>query len=263
MRERLRSALPALSSLVLFVIALEVLRHEMRAVSWRALLVDVLSTPRVQLAAAMLFTFLNYAVLTGYDFIAFAYIKRPLPATRVAIVSFLSYAIANNVGFAILSGASVRYRFYTRWGVNAEELSRIVFSNTVTFWLGLMALGGLSLAVSPLLRASTGVAAVGWLLLAASAAYLVAAATRREPLRVGRLEFPFPPLTLAATQLAISIVDWALAAAVFYVLLPPGHASFLTVLGAFLAAQILGLASHVPGGVGVFEGLIVLLLQPF
>ena len=50
----------------------------------------------------------------------------------------------------MLSGASVRYRFYTRWGVTAEELSRIVFSYSVTFWLGLLLLGGLSLAMSPL-----------------------------------------------------------------------------------------------------------------
>ena len=69
------------------------------------------------------------------------------PRSRVA--SFLAYAIANNVGFAMLSGASVRYRFYTRWGVTAEELSRIVFSYLVTFWLGLLALGGLSLAREP------------------------------------------------------------------------------------------------------------------
>ena len=66
------------------------------------------------------------------------------------LASFLAYAISNNVGFAMLSGASVRYRFYTRWGVTAEELSRIVFSYSVTFWLGLFALGGLSLVVSPL-----------------------------------------------------------------------------------------------------------------
>ena len=59
--------------------------------------------------------------------------------------SFIAYAVANNVGFAMLSGASVRYRFYTRWGVTADELSRIVFSYSVTFWLGLLALGGLSL----------------------------------------------------------------------------------------------------------------------
>ncbi len=46
-------------------------------------------------------------------------------------------------------------------------------------------------------------------------------------------------------------------------LLPPGHVPFLALLGAFLASQLLGLASHVPGGMGVFEGLMVLLLKPF
>ena len=60
----------------------------------------------------------------------------------IAWTSFLAYAIANTVGFAMLSGLSVRYRFYTRWGVTAEDLSRILFSYSVTFWLGLFALGG-------------------------------------------------------------------------------------------------------------------------
>ena len=98
-------------------------------------------------------TALNYAALTGYDLLAFAYIGKALPRARIALASFLAYAISNNVGFAMLSGASVRYRFYTRWGVTAEELSRIVFSYSVTFWLGLLGLGGLSLVVSPLAAA--------------------------------------------------------------------------------------------------------------
>ena len=46
-------------------------------------------------------------------------------------------------------------------------------------------------------------------------------------------------------------------------LLPPGRVPFLALLGAFLASQLLGLASHVPGGMGVFEGLMVLFLKPF
>ena len=54
------------------------------------------------------------------------------------MTSFLAYAISNNVGFAMLSGAAVRYRLYTRWGITAEELSRIVFWYVVTFWLGLL-----------------------------------------------------------------------------------------------------------------------------
>ncbi|MGH9373531.1 MAG: lysylphosphatidylglycerol synthase transmembrane domain-containing protein [Vicinamibacterales bacterium] len=143
-------ALPAFIGLALFFVALEVLRIELRSVSWPKLTNDVLGVPRTHLAVAVLLTILNYAVLTGYDLVAFVYISKALPRARVMLTSFLAYAIANNIGLAMLSGASVRYRFYTRWGVTAEELSRIIFSYSVTFWLGLFALGGLSLAVTRL-----------------------------------------------------------------------------------------------------------------
>jgi phosphatidylglycerol lysyltransferase len=43
------------------------------------------------------------------------------------------------------------------------------------------------------------------------------------------------------------------------VLLPRTGLSFLALLGAFTLAQLLALASHVPGGVGVFEGLMTVL----
>ena len=268
MRERVRQALPAVIGLVLFAVALAVLRTELRTVSWHDLTADVRGTPARQLGWAVLLTALNYATLTGYDLLAFAYIGKRLARGRIMLASFLAYAIANNVGFAMLSGASVRYRFYTRWGVNAEELSRIIFSYSVTFWLGLLALGGLSLALSPLPRAHEMpahqlVAPIGWLLMLTSVAYVVATVVRRHPIRIRKFELPLPSPRIALAQLAISAVDWALAGAVLYVLLPPSTLTFPDLLGAFLAAQLLGLASHVPGGVGVFEGLMVLLLKPF
>ena len=267
MRERLYRMLPPLIGLAVFLAALEVLRRELHAVSWRMIVGDVLATPSIQLVAAVLLTALNYAVLTGYDFIAFAYIRKRLSRIKIAVTSFLAYAIANNVGFAMLSGASVRYRFYSRWGVTTKELSYIVFSYSVTFWLGLLALGGLSLATSSLpnaheLPARWFVVSAGWTLVAVAFLYLGLTFVRREPVRLGKYTLPLPRPQLAAAQLVVSVVDWTLAGAVFYVLLPPGT-SFLTVLGAFLAAQLLGLASHVPGGVGVFEGMMVILLKPF
>jgi len=266
--ERLRRALPALLGLLLFVLALAVLRRELQAASWHGLVRDILATPPARLGLALLLTALNYAVLTGYDFLAFAYIGKRLSWGRITLASFLAYAIANNVGFAMLSGASVRYRFYTRWGITADELSRIVFSYVVTFWLGLLLLGGLSLATTRLPSAlefpGSGMAApVGWLLAAASVAYVVASFLREAPIRFGRVELPLPAPRIATAQLAVSAFDWALAAAVLYVLLPPSGLSFLALLGAFVAAQLVGLTSHVPGGLGVFEGLMVLLLKPF
>jgi phosphatidylglycerol lysyltransferase len=268
MTERLRRALPALVGLILFLAALEVLRHELHAFTWRELSANLWRTPARTLGLALLLTGLNYAVLTGYDFLAFAYIRKRLPARRIFAVSFLAYAISNNVGFSVLSGASVRFRFYTRWGLTAADLSQIVFSYVVTFWLGLLLIGGLSLAVSPIpselhLPLHTLVAPLGIALMLASLAYVCASFVRKAPITFRGLELPAPRPQIAIAQLTASVLDWVLAGAVVYVLLPPSGLAFVPFLSAFLAAQLLALASHVPGGVGVFEGLIVLLLKPY
>ena len=262
-----RRLLPVILGLLLFGFALHVLRAELHAVSWHDLTIDIRELPPSRFLLAVGLTWINYAVLTGYDFLAFAYIDRRPPRVNVALASFLSYAISNNVGFALLSGASVRYRFYTRWGLSGEELSRIVFSYSVTFWLGLLALGGISLALSPV-PSLAGIGAratstAGWLLAASAAAYVAAAAIGRGPVAIGRLRFPLPTFPVALTQLVLSAADWALAGAVLYVLLPTGSVPFLAFLGAFLTAILLGMASHVPGGLGVFEGLLIVLLKPY
>ena len=84
-----------------------------------------------------------------------------------------------------------------------------------------------------------------------------------------------PPAELraaAAARLRIAVgadrcsrlVDWALAGAVLYVLLPAGSAAVPGRSSApSWSAILIGMASHVPGGVGVFEGLMVLLLKPY
>jgi phosphatidylglycerol lysyltransferase len=264
--DRALRGLTPVAGLAVFAAAMHVLHRELRAVTWDTLSADVAHTSPAIVAWALSLTALNYAVLTGYDFIAFASIGKRLARARVAATAFLAYAVANNVGFAVLSGASVRYRFYSRWGLTPGDLSRIVLSYSVTFWLGLLALGGLSLALRPPAAAGLNAAlghAAGWTLVGTSVAYVVTASLRTTPIRVRSLELPLPPARIALGQLLISAVDWALAGAVFYVLLPPHTAPFVTVLGAFLAAQIVALASHVPGGVGVFEGLIVLFLGPY
>src|SRR5438105_13263645 len=69
---------------------------------------------------------------------------------------------------------------------------------------------------------------------------------------------------MAIAQLLVAVVDWVAAGAVLYVLLPPGyHLSFLPVLAVLLRAQFAGILSHVPGGLGVFEAIVVLLLRPY
>jgi len=267
MSGRAQRALSAIVGLALFLVALVVLWHQLSEVTWHALLADVVATPPKALALALLFTSLSYITLSGYDFVAMAYIRKSLPRAHVGWVSFLAYAVANNVGFAALSGASVRYRFYTRWGLTAEDLSLVVLSNSVTCWLGLLMLGGASLVSAPNAVATLPwprwTVPVGWLFIGVAVAYVILVALWRAPVRVRGFSVPSPRVRLAFAQLTVSAIDWTLAAAVLYALLPPSPATFVNVLAAFLLAQLLGLASHIPGGIGVFEGLIVFALSPF
>lgn len=250
-----KQTLTALAGLLIFLAALAVLRAEIRTLSWHGLIAHVMAMPRGRLWLAALLTAINYAALTGYDFLAFAYIGKRVPKLHIAITAFLAYALSNTIGFAMVTGASIRYRFYSRWGVTAGDLSKIVFSYSVTFWLGLLALGGISLVPTMPLPG------VG--LIAVPLAYLAAAAIRRDPIRIGRFEVPLPSPALAVSQLLVSSVDWLLAASVLFVLLPEGSLPFITFAGLFLIAILAGMISHVPGGVGVFETLMVVLLSPY
>jgi phosphatidylglycerol lysyltransferase len=261
-----RRALPAAVSLIVFVAALYVLHVELGALGWHRLNRHLSQTPLWRLAAALGLTAINYAVLTTYDLLAFASIGKVLPRRAIAGTAALAYAISHNVGFAMLSGAAIRYRFYARWGVTPREFAQVVISYSVTFWLGLFALGGASLVVWH--DAATGVwlghpiaAVIGWVLIAVAVLYVLAAGLRREFLWRSWM-LPLPGVTIAALQLVVSSIDWALAGAVLYVLLPAHTLAFLPFLGAFLVAMLAGMASHVPGGIGVFEGSIVLMLGP-
>ena len=58
--------------------------------------------------------------------------------------------------------------------------------------------------------------------------------------------------------------DWLLAGAIFYSLLPEDSGvSYWSVLAVFVAANLIGVLAHVPGGLGIFESIVTLVLSPF
>jgi len=266
-RRRLVRGLTALAGLAMLVAALHTLRIELRAASWQGLAAGIAATAPERLVLALALTVLSYAVLTRSDALALGAVGRRLAWRQVAGVSFLAYAISHTVGLSVLSSASVRYRFYSRWGVTRAEFPRIVFLCSSTPWLGWGVLTGLSLLTNPTPAASGSAGprtamVIGGALVSSIAAYLVATAVRRRPLRVGRLALALPGSAVVTRQLILSMADWTLAGGVLYVLLPAGAPDLLTFLGAFLLAAFFGMVSHVPGGLGVFDGALVALLAP-
>jgi phosphatidylglycerol lysyltransferase len=250
---------------LLFGVSAWVLVREINQLGFANLTASLRSVPPTQLATAIAITVLNYLVLTWHDQLAFSYVGLRVPRLHISVASFVGYAVSNNVGFAMLSGTSARYRFYSRWGLTAANLSRIVLFYSTTFWLGLCVLGGSSLTLAPPigfndLLSDRVVFGIGCVAMTAVVAYVLVCLLRRRAVSIAGVQVELPRPRLLAAQLGVSTLDWLLAAAALFVLLPHPRPAFLTVAGAFTGAQLLGLVSHVPGGLGVFEGLMVLFL---
>ena len=164
----------------------------------------------------------------------------------------------------------MRYRLYSRDNVGTGDIARITLFASLALGsaLPLAAVAALSdlPAAAQALRISTSlVAIIASAVLAATVIAVVWLSRLREPvaptpgcvnIRIGHRTLRLPGLQLSALQLVITLVDVCAAAAVLYVLLPEAPP-----LGAFLLVYLLALAagvlSHVPGGVGVFEAVLL------
>ena len=164
-----------------------------------------------------------------------------VPYPRVALISFMGYAIGHNVGLNTLSGGAVRYRAYSALGLS-RETDRAPSSPSApspSCWargclLGLSLLSQAGMSGSVLHVHALVAMLAGGLLLAGVAAYLWLVCTRHEPLRIRTIVIPVPRPRVAFAQLAVAVADLLCAAAVLYVLLPPQAAIGFAASPAFI-----------------------------
>lgn len=249
--------------LVLLAAAGWALERELEGFHFRDLEAGLAAIPRYTVWAAAGATALDYLLLSAYDLLALRYAGRTVPLGRVVFTSFIAYAFGNNVGMTLLSSGSVRVRLYSQWGLGAGDIAKVVAFTAAQLWAGLLPLLGISLlAGSPGPLPPAAARIVGALAIAATLAYLVLCARPREYVVRG-IAVRLPSLPLAVAQVAVSAADWALAGYVLYLLLPTvTPISFVSFLGLFIAAQVGGLASQIPGGVGVFDTIVLAALTP-
>ena len=269
MKASLRHILGPLFGLLFFGVALWVLHHELKVYHLEDILHHVEKLPFHRILLALLLTALSYLIMTGYDFLALQYIRRPLAYTRIALASFVGYAFSNNIGLSMVAGGSVRYRLYSSWGLSLVEITKVIGFCTMTLWLGFFLLGGVVFVFEPVMIPEAlhvplvSIQPIGGIFLIIVAAYLSLSLFRKRPFRLGGWEFTLPSSRLFVGQMAVAFLDWAIAGSVLYVLLPDSSKlSFFGFLGIFLLAQFAGLISQVPGGLGVFETVAIILLSP-
>ena len=227
----------------------------------------VAAIPVSRLLLAVGFAASSYLCLTGFDWLAVRYVGRPLPWRKCALASFIALSIGHNVGVAALSSGAVRYRFYSRWGLSGEEVVKIVMFCALTVALGLMILGGAALLLSPDLASDytrlprSVVLVVGGTCLGIAAAYLALSFFDWRPVRVWKYAIEVPPFRLALGQAIIGPLNFALVAASLYQgIAAVKDVSYTAVAASYVIANVTGLISHVPGGLGVIESVILFLL---
>jgi phosphatidylglycerol lysyltransferase len=269
MKQKLLYSVGPVIVLLLLAVALWVLHHELKEYHYQDIARSLREIPGPRLLLALSLTVLSYMVLTGYDVLALRYIRRPLPFGKIALASFIGHVFSYNIGLSILGGSAVRYRLYSAWGLSAVEITKVVAFCTLAFWLGVLMIGGAALLLEPPAVLSSlpfpfaSARGLGGLLLILVGGYLIWSAVQKTPLKIREWEFALPSAPQSLSQIGLSILDWALVGAVCYVLLPTSpHLPYPKFLGIYLVAQVLGLISHVPGGIGVFESMILLLLSP-
>lgn len=267
--DRLKRWIGPVISLALLTLSGFVLYGELKNLDAGAVSQSIRTLPSQKLLQAIALVALGYIAMTGYDALAMRHLKEPLAYRKIALTAFISCAFSNTIGLALLTGSAIRYRFYRGWGVAVGAIAQVIAFTNISFWLGLLALGSLTFLTAPLPLPSqlslpfATARPLGWLMLAVLLVYVTGSYRLRSPLAFRGQSFSFPSLQMAIAQIAVSSLDWGFAAAVLYSLLPPGSVplSYGELLNVYLLAMAAGVLSNVPGGLGVFETVIILLLS--
>jgi uncharacterized membrane protein YbhN (UPF0104 family) len=255
-------------SLTLLGTALFVLRARLSEVEPREVLLRLRELPTRRLVAAALLTVFNYTQLTLYDVLGLVYLRRSLPYRRVALASFVATAFGHNLGFSFASGGSVRYRFFSAWGLSTREVAGLVGFGSLTYFAGFAWVAGVVLlathdTVGSLLPVDPALLrGVGAALLLLGLGYLSLSLFGPKRVTHKGKHFELPRPTLVLSQILVAGCDWLIMACILTLLLPSGVVDYAGLLRVLVVAQVAGTLSQVPGGLGVFESLMVTSLTP-
>lgn len=250
--------------LVLAVLLIDALQVLLSQVHYLDVIAAAAATPHLDLIFAVLATALSYLILTGYDFSSLAYVGAKVPRPTILLTSFVAYALGNTVGLGVLTGGTVRMRLYAAAGVEASKVAQAIAFNAGAFGLGMTAFGAAGLLwgapqVADLLKMPAwALQGLSGLVLVGIAAFVLLCARFTTLPIAGRWKVPLPNAGLAVRQLVISAADLSAAAAALWFLLPDNVVDLPTFVAFYAVAMALGVISHVPGGLGVFEAVILL-----
>ncbi|WFP61242.1 YbhN family protein [Mesorhizobium sp. WSM4904] len=243
------------------IFSLLLLWHELRGISIDDVWDGIAAIPPRGWILAALSSIVAYASLAGYDHIALLHIGKKVSWLFVTLCSFTTYALSHNIGGSVISGAVIRYRAYGTRSLTGQDVGVLVAICWITFVLSSLLVGGLVLVLEPqIVDRFSGAPhhgpaiAAGLAMLILVGAYAFGSWLHLRPLKIGGFQLHYPALPIVARQLLVGPVELLAAAAIIYFALPAaGNPGYFVVLGVFMVSFSVGLLSHAPGALGVFE----------
>jgi uncharacterized membrane protein YbhN (UPF0104 family) len=260
----------ALSATILLVSGI-VLYHRLRGLDWGAVAAAVAAVSPAHIAAAAFFVGCGYVTLTLYDWFALRAIGAPQVPWRVAaLTGVTSYAIGHGLGAMAFVSAAIRYRIYSRWGLNVVDIVKVCFIAGLTFWLGNIT--ALSIGMTSMPAAARAVdqlpewgnRLIGAGVLTALAAYLVWVWGKRPFVGVNGAGVNLPSGAMTLLQIGIGLTDLSCCSLVMYLLMPSLPAvDFVALAVIVVFGTLLGFLSHAPGSLGALDATLLIGLPTF
>ena len=256
------------AGLFFFEIAAGMLYWQLRNYSLMDIARAFLNIPFTNLVFACVACFFGYVALSLYDYLALDYVGRKVSWWKWMLAGMLGFAISNNAGHAVVSGGAIRYRLYTRWRVPGSDIIKMLTFSGFTFFLGYAAIVviGYFLVPRDMFSSSAGASfgVNGLFILCASvllAYYAISIMFRNKSIRIGEIKFHIPSFGSAFVQTMLGIADALCAGLVLYFCISPFiDMPFGVFIGLYVIANVAGVFSQVPGGIGVFETVFMVAL---
>ena len=241
--------------------------RDLRGLDLQALHAITRKLSNLDLLGLQLLALVPVLAMCGYDLLLNRWLNIRLPSRRVLSYAWPACTLANLVGLSGMTGSGIRYLALSREGVAGRTIAVYAGLQLLAVPLGLGLLCAAALVVSPHLAIALPLPrGVPQLLLAGFAAYVPAFFLLTGSGALHRRFFhELPPLTVGL-RLKLTIAsfgEWGLALAVLGVALAlagvwPEPQQLLL---AFALAATAGIASQVPGGLGVLDGTLLVILR--
>jgi glycosyltransferase 2 family protein len=144
------SRIGMVGSLALLATAFVVLCTILRDVGIDKVIAAMRATPLHTVITASGLVLFGYYTITLYDYVALRALgRREVPYATAAFAGFTAYAIGHGLGITLVTGAAVRLRVYSSWGLGIADVTKIGIITGLTFWLGNICSLGFALAFTP------------------------------------------------------------------------------------------------------------------